>query len=91
MNSDDSIAKSNSEDIENNICTNVKTNDVSVQWGDINEGRIRKKVADKNEWKRVKNQKLRMKGQAHLAFSRDKYKTFKHNTIRPARRLGNRC
>lgn len=53
----------------------------------MNEGRMRKKVADQSEWKRVKTQKLRMKGQAYLGFSRNKHNAFKHNIIRSARKL----
>ncbi|CAH1989518.1 unnamed protein product [Acanthoscelides obtectus] len=60
-------------------------------WGDMNEGRKIKITADKNEWKRNKSKLLRMKGEDYLGFSRDKDKNFKHNTPRPARKLGMAC
>lgn len=91
LDGDDSVTETDSEESHNDATEGVQAHDTSVEWGDINEGRKRKKVANKSEWKRVKNQKLRMKGQEYLGFSRDKSKTFKQSTIRSARRLGARC
>ena len=59
------------------------------EWGDVSAGRKRKITADKSQWKRVKNQELRMKGQDYLGFSRDKNKNFKHNTPREREKLVN--
>lgn len=89
--SDDSITETESEESNNDVSESVQPNATSVEWGDINDGRKRKKLADKSEWKRVKNEKLRMKGKEYLGFSRDKNKTFKHSTPRSARTLGARC
>lgn len=58
--------------------------------GDMNEGRKRSKLANKTEWKRIKNQQARMKGKEYLGFSRAN-KKFQHSVPRAARQIGQRC
>lgn len=62
-----------------------------ADYGNMTEGRKRQKIANKNNWKRIKNERLRMKGEEYLGFSRDKNKNFKQNVIRPSRQIGERC
>lgn len=72
-----------------------KTNRVTLglmnEYGDISEGRKRKSKADKNEWKRIKNAQLRMRGKEYIGYSRGKDKIIKHNVIRKARVMGVCC
>ncbi|CAH1106899.1 unnamed protein product [Psylliodes chrysocephalus] len=76
------------EEIEN---ADGQENNNEAEWGDMTEGRKRKNIADKSEWKRNKNQMLRMKGEDYVGFSRDKNKNFKHNIPRAARKIGEPC
>lgn len=51
----------------------------------------RRKVADKNEWDRNKNKKLRMCGEQYIGYTRSKTGSIQHNIKRPARKLGDSC
>jgi hypothetical protein len=75
---------------ENTMLNLDKTND-RVDCGDMEEGRKRKKLANKNNWKRKKNCLLRMQGEEYLGFTRDRNRVFKQNVSKPARTIGQRC
>lgn len=58
---------------------------------DIRNARKRKKKADEGEWIRIKNKRLRMKGEAYLGFSKNKGEKIKQNHPRRARTLKGTC
>ncbi|CAH1973133.1 unnamed protein product [Acanthoscelides obtectus] len=64
---------------------NMSSND--AEHGYMNEGRKRKHKSDQNEWKKIKNQKLRMEGKQYLGYTKPRNQTMKQNKIREARSL----
>ncbi|XP_034826500.1 uncharacterized protein [Maniola hyperantus] len=62
-----------------------------IYHGNPNEGRKRQIKGDSNDWKKIKNKKLRMLGQEYLGYTKPKDRKLMQNKIRPARQLGERC
>lgn len=67
------------------------SSEIRVYHGNQNDGRKRKLKANPNNWKKIKNQKLRMLGQEYLGYTKPKNKKMKQYKIRPARKLGSAC
>lgn len=56
----------------------------------MDEGRKRQRVVDSSKWKKHKNRKLRLEGEAYLGYSRKEGKV-KQDTPREKRKLGPTC
>lgn len=61
------------------------------EFGDMKEGRNRRKKPCIEEWRRNKSKKLRMNGEEYLGFTRAADGKVFQNKIRPARKMGPRC
>lgn len=59
--------------------------------GNLNEGRKRQAKGDPNNWKKLKNKKLRMLGEEYLGYTKPKNRKLIQDKVRPARKLGDRC
>ncbi|CAK1593378.1 unnamed protein product [Parnassius mnemosyne] len=62
-----------------------------IYHGNTNEGRKRQIKGDSNNWRKIKNKKLRMLGQEYLGYSKPKNGKLKQDRVRTARQLGDRC
>lgn len=57
-------------------------------YGNMEEGRKRKKKSNQAEWKKKRNEKLREKGKEYLGYSRSREGRVKQDSIRPERSMG---
>lgn len=62
-----------------------------IFYGDLDEGRKRRKNAKPSEWAKNKAKEKRMKGEEYLGYRRPRGESVKHDTIRSARELGAAC
>ncbi|CAH1640743.1 unnamed protein product [Spodoptera littoralis] len=61
-----------------------------IEFGNMNQGRKRRHIAEPKHWKRNLAKIRRMKGEDFLGYSRPANGKFKQDTLRNARRLGER-
>lgn len=83
----------NIEDLQMNelVTESIDDNTVAPEkipiYGNMNEGRIRKVIADQSTWKANKNKYLRLKGMEYDGYS----KGMKFNSKKMARKIGPTC
>lgn len=83
-------SSSSDEESHNQIATTSSASQ-NVFYGDVNEGRKRRKVRNMNEWKKNKNKRLRMEGKEYLGFTKARGRKMEHNKTRPCKQIGERC
>lgn len=87
------------EESNSNSDNNKENEDVNLHeiqhdqpvFGNMEEGRKRRKKAIQSEWKKYKNEKLREKGKEYLGYSRSKDGKVKQDSKRPERKMGLPC
>lgn len=63
----------------------------SENYGDMDDGRKRRHVARKDEWKKNKAKRQRMLGEEYLGYSNPKNDKMQQNRVRAARQIGMTC
>lgn len=61
------------------------------EYGNVNEGRKRRHIARKEEWKKLKAQKQRMRGEEYLGYSKPRNEKMRQDRTRSAKQLGEAC
>lgn len=61
------------------------------EYGNVNEGRKRHNIAKKDEWKKLKAQRKRMRGEEYLGYSKPQNEKMRQDQIRPAKQMGEAC
>lgn len=87
--SDSSSSDSSQSDVENTV-QELQSNS-EVFYGDMSDGRRRKKKADPKQWKKNLNKRLRMEGRAYLGYDAPRGEKVQHNKNRPERSMGPPC
>lgn len=63
----------------------------SENYGDMDDGRKRRHVARKDEWKKNKAKRQRMLGEEYLGYSNPKNDKMQQDRVRAARQIGMTC
>lgn len=69
----------------------IETQLEQPMYGNMEEGRKRKKKAIQEQWKKKRNEKLREKGKEYFGYSRSRNGSVKQDSMRPERNMGQAC
>lgn len=68
-----------------------RPNSSAVDYGNMNEGRVRKIISDPQSWSKNKTKLLRMQGKPYVGYSRSREGVVKHDVQKCERRTGPLC